>query len=146
MFRSTTTSLAVRVQTTGDAAVKTLDVFVDGQLCPSVKATRNPTSAELVLFENQPAAGKEIVIYLPHGQEVVITAIGLDVGAELVEATLRFARPLPVVFYGSSVCQGSGAIHPSKTYPALLGRDLNVDFVNLVSAEREKPNPKSWNS
>jgi len=42
-----------------------------------------------------------------------------------------FAKSLPVVFYGSSVCQGSGAVHAGETYEAILCRKLNLDFVNL---------------
>ena len=45
--------------------------------------------------------------------------------------TTRMPGRLPVVFYGSSVCQGSGALNPGQTYPAILGRELNLDFVNL---------------
>ncbi len=61
----------------------------------------------------------------------MVQAIGVDEQTRFSAPEHRYARPLPVVFYGSSVCQGSGALNPGQTYPAILGRALDLDFVNL---------------
>jgi lysophospholipase L1-like esterase len=86
---------------------------------------------ELVLFEGLGGEEKEIVVYLPHLQEVVVRAIGVDEGTRFRAPEPQYANPLPVVFYGSSVCQGSGSSSPGQTYEAILCRELNLDFVNL---------------
>ena len=86
---------------------------------------------EMVLFKDLDRQEKEIVIYLPHLQEVIVKAIGVDAGTKFSAPDHKYARPLPVVFYGSSVCQGSGALNPGQTYEAILCRELNLDFVNL---------------
>jgi lysophospholipase L1-like esterase len=43
----------------------------------------------------------------------------------------KYGKPLPVVFYGSSVCQGSGGLKPGMSYEAIVCRKLNLDFINL---------------
>ena len=85
---------------------------------------------DLVLFENKDRSLKDITIYLPHGHEVRVFAVGVDADAEL-KTPPAFALKRPVVCYGSSVLQGTGAKHPAKTYPAAMARRLNLDFVNL---------------
>jgi lysophospholipase L1-like esterase len=47
----------------------------------------------------------------------------------------------PLICYGSSVLQGTGVEHPSKTYPAVLARRLNLDFVNLGFGGAGKAEP-----
>jgi lysophospholipase L1-like esterase len=85
---------------------------------------------DLVVFEHKDRAWKDVTIYLPHNFEVRVFAVGLDSEAEL-RAPPAFALSRPIVCYGSSVLQGTGAAHPSHTYPAAAARRLNLDFVNL---------------
>src|SRR5208337_1165933 len=51
------------------------------------------------------------------------------------EAHIRPARAYalsrPVVFYGTSITQGGCASRSGMSYQAILGRMLNIDFVNL---------------
>src|SRR5208283_5052762 len=42
-----------------------------------------------------------------------------------------WALPRPVVFYGTSITQGGCASRSGMSYQAILGRMLNIDFVNL---------------
>ncbi|HVJ69088.1 MAG TPA: SGNH/GDSL hydrolase family protein [Caulifigura sp.] len=141
VFRSNTTKLAIRLESSDSAAVKAVDAFIDGQPGESSFTRRTDQQAELLLFDHQKAAAKDITIYLPHGQEVIVTALGLDSGATIEPVQHTFARPLPVVYYGSSVCQGSGAVHPGQTYPAILSRELNLDFINLGFGGAGKAEP-----
>jgi hypothetical protein len=85
---------------------------------------------DLVLFEKRDRTQADITIYFPHKEEVRVLAVGVDADARLTSST-AFALKRPFVCYGSSVMQGSGATHPSRTYPAALARRLNLDFVNL---------------
>jgi lysophospholipase L1-like esterase len=129
-MRCNTTKLAVQTAPTSGGRKK-FDVYIDGQLCKHSAAETSSDENTLILFEGLDDHEKEIIIYLPHVQEVEITAIGVDPNTKFGAPEHRFARSLPVVFYGSSVCQGSGALNPAQTYEAILCRDLNLDFVNL---------------
>jgi hypothetical protein len=124
------TTLGIRVQAAHEHTRRCFfDAFVNGEYAGSVSAD-GTQRVDLVLFEKKDRAWKDITIYLPHNFEVRAFAIGLDGDAEL-RTPPAFALKKPIVCYGSSVLQGTGAAHPSKTYPAEVARRLNLDFVNL---------------
>lgn len=131
LLRCTTTRLALRAESASGGGIKAFDVYVDGQPCQPKVVEKAGSEAELLLFQGEDTREKEIVIYLPHLQEIKISAIGVDQEAKFSKPEHKYDRSLPVVFYGSSVCQGSGANHPGQTYEAILCRELNLDFVNL---------------
>lgn len=137
---STTSRLAIRVQTV-PAQTKPcfIDAYIDGAYVDSAKALgTQPT--ELLLFEGKGRGQKNITLYLPNNHEIRVLAVGVDADAEL-KPPPAFAVKAPVVCYGSSVLQGTGAAHPSKTYPAALARRLNLDFVNLGFGGAGKAEP-----
>lgn len=105
------------------------DAFVNGEYAGSV-SVEGTQRVDLVMFEHKERAWKDVTIYLPHKYEVRVFAVGLDPDAEL-RAPPAFALKRPIVCYGSSVLQGTGALHPAHTYPAAAARRLNLDFVNL---------------
>jgi len=131
MMKCTTTKLAVQAEAVNGGGLRKFDAYVNGQPCKPAVAEKARNETEMVLFQNLDDREKEIVIYLPHLQGVVVKAIGVDPQTRFSAPAHLYARPLPVVFYGSSVCQGSGAVHPGQSYEAILCRDLNLDFVNL---------------
>jgi len=61
----------------------------------------------------------------------LIIAVGVDKDTVFRTPVPSFKKPSPIVFYGSSVCQGTGASRSGMTYEAHLARELGVDFVNL---------------
>ncbi len=105
------------------------DAFVNGKHAGSVSA-EGTQRVDLVIFEHKDRAWKDVTIYLPHKHEVRVFAVGVDADAEL-RPPPAFALKRPIVCYGSSVLQGTGAAHASSTYPAASARRLNLDFVNL---------------
>ena len=105
------------------------DAFVNGEYAGSV-SSEGTQRVDLVLFEHKDRAWKDVTIYLPHKHEVQVFAVGLDSDAAL-RTPAAFALKRPIVCYGSSVLQGTGAAHPAHTYPAAAARRLNLDFVNL---------------
>lgn len=125
------TALGLKVVASNGGSGKGFAVYVNGtfQGSAGVRATNGET--DLVLFQGLDRKPKEIIIYLPHRQDVVVKAIGVDANTKFSPPAHKFARPLPIVFYGSSVCQGNGASNPGMTYEAILARDLNLDFINL---------------
>jgi hypothetical protein len=124
------TALAIRVQALHEHGKNCFfDAFVNGEYAGSV-SVEGTQRVDLVMFEHKERAWKDVTIYLPHKHEVQVFAVGLDPDAEL-RAPPAFALTRPIVCYGSSVLQGSGALHPAHTYPAAAARRLNLDFVNL---------------
>jgi lysophospholipase L1-like esterase len=81
-------------------------------------------------FTGKTAARREISFYLPYGRPLAIKSIVLPAGARLWPAR-PYAVAKPVVYYGSSITQGSAAANPGGTYLALLSRWLDADFINL---------------
>lgn len=139
-FSSTTSRLSLRVEVVqAQKKPAYFDAYVDGERAGSAGAT-GPKTAELVLFSGRDRRPKEITIYLPHTSEVRVSAVGIDPVARVGPAA-EFALPAPLVCYGSSVLQGTGAEHPSTTYPAVLARRLNLDFVNLGFGGAGKAEP-----
>lgn len=139
-FASTTSRLAIRVQTT-PAQTKPcfIDTYIDDDYVSSANALGvEPT--ELLLFAGQGRGRKNITIYLPNNHEIRVLAVGIEADAEL-KPPPAFAVKTPIVCYGSSVMQGTGAAHPAKTYPAVVARRLNLDFVNLGFGGAGKAEP-----
>ena len=105
------------------------DLYVDGQYRNSAW----PDAKGLIQREWALGEGRrmrEVTLYLPLYKAVSIERLVLDPGATLAAPT-PMARPRPVVFYGSSITQGGCAENPGLSYPAILGRSLNLDFINL---------------
>lgn len=139
-FVATTARLALRVEVpagTGKPAM--FDAYVDGEYAGS-GSLKGPKSAELVLFKGRDSRPTEITIYLPNVAEARVRAVGIDAGAA-VQPARPFAATAPLVCYGSSVLQGTGSEHPGKTYPAVVARRLNLDFVNLGFGGAGKAEP-----
>jgi lysophospholipase L1-like esterase len=81
-------------------------------------------------FGDAPRLKREITLYLPLYSGVKVLAIGVDANA-VIEQAAPFALPKPVVLYGTSITQGCCASRPGKSFEAIVGRRLNIDFVNL---------------
>lgn len=139
-FTCDTSRLAIRVQMTHPQRRCFLDAFVNGQYAGSVTAS-STQRVDLVFFEHKGRTAKEVTIYLPHMQEVRVFGVGVDADAQFKPAP-AFALAKPLVCYGSSVLQGAGAAHPAQTYPAILARELNLDFINLGFSGAGKAEPE----
>jgi hypothetical protein len=73
---------------------------------------------------------REVTLYLPLYKAVTLQGITLDADSK-IEEPAPYAIQNPVVFYGSSITQGGCAENPGLSFTAILGRRLNVDFINL---------------
>ena len=74
---------------------------------------------------------RECMVYLPLYNGVQNLEIGIPEGATCTLPTTRPAGMKPVVFYGTSIVQGSAASRPGMTYPAMLCRRLDQTMINL---------------
>ena len=110
-FSCNSTALGIRAQAPHEHNKPCfIDCFLNGEYAGSVNA-KGTQRVDLVFFENKDRAWKDITIYLPNNVEVQVLAIGLDTDAEL-KPPPPFALNRPIVCYGSSVLQGTGAAHP----------------------------------
>lgn len=81
-------------------------------------------------FSDRPRSEREITLYLPPYLGVKVLAVGVDADAT-ISPPVSFALQKPIVFYGTSITQGCCASHSGMSYEAIVGRRLNIDFVNL---------------
>lgn len=140
-FTSDTSRLVLRVQAAQPPGKPChFDTYVNGAFAGAARL-RGTQTVEVVLFEKPEREPRDITIYLPNNSEVRVLVVGLDRDATL-KSPPAFARSAPMICYGSSVLQGTGAAHPATTYPAALARRLNLDFVNLGFGGAGKAEPE----
>jgi lysophospholipase L1-like esterase len=73
---------------------------------------------------------REYKLYLPSYNGVEKVEIGVPKGAKFGKYSER-SKSKPIVFYGSSIVQGSASSRPGMTYVAQLGRRLSAPVINL---------------
>jgi|YelNatPaOPRAMG01_1025707.scaffolds.fasta_scaffold67527_2 lysophospholipase L1-like esterase len=122
-----------------------VDLYVDGAYRSTAVADKESKPGRITEFTyfkapDKPRLAREIVLYLPTYFPVQIHGIGLDKAAKVWKPA-SFALPKPIVFYGTSITQGGCASRPGMAYQAILGRKLNVDFVNLGFSGAGKGEP-----
>lgn len=140
-LKCSTSQLAIKIQAvTAKGKPCFVDAYIGREFAGSA-SVRGTKEQSLLLFTNRNHRVKDITIYLPNNHEVCVSAIGVDEDAKLNKPG-EFRLDAPLVCYGSSVLQGTGATHPSKTYPAALARHLNFDFVNLGFGGAGKAEPE----
>lgn len=83
---------------------------------------------------------RDITINLPLYSSVSQLYIGLDKDACL-EHGEKYKNEKPVIYYGSSITQGGCASRAGNSYPAIISRRLNIDFVNLGFSGNAKGEP-----
>lgn len=88
-----------------------------------------------------PSTPTEYLLYLPLYHAVTLLEIGVDRGAKLVAAPDRPAERKPIVFYGTSITQGGCASRAGMCHPAILGRWLDREVINLGFSGAGKMEP-----
>ena len=73
---------------------------------------------------------RDIVLNFPLTANIKELYIGLRAGSEILPGS-EYKYKKPIVFYGSSIVHGEGAMRPGNAYPAIISRRLDTDFVNL---------------
>ena len=69
---------------------------------------------------------KDIKIVFPHSVVACVECIEITDAAYIVPVK----KGKTIVFYGDSITQGFDALHPSKTYAAMLAEALEAEFIN----------------
>ena len=110
------------------------DLYIDGEFGSRfVKEFRMPydmhDSYEQIVY----LAGdnmRSFTINFPVHAVVESLEIGLKPGSAL-EAPTPYRDIDPVLFYGSSIVHGTAATRPGTIYPAMISREMNLDFRNI---------------
>ena len=150
-FRTDSTSVAIRVEYQGPANMLNMhaygqtgvDLYIDGAYRSTAIAPRDATAGRIVehaYFADLPKSFREITLYLPLYARANVVSIGLEEDA-VIENPRRFANPKPVVYYGTSITQGGCASRAGLTYQSIIGRQLNLDHVNLGFSGNGKGEP-----
>jgi hypothetical protein len=84
---------------------------------------------EWTAFSNRPKNERTFLLNLPLFNAVTALSIGVSAGASF--KIVPNARGKSVVFYGTSIVNGGCASRPGMTYPAIIGRALDCETVNL---------------
>ena len=153
-FRTDSTALAVRLEYPSPPDMRNMhafgqtgvDLYVDGAYWGTATADQEAKPGKIyehVYFDlhDQPRREREIVIYLSLYKPVRVDGVGIDTQAKVASAK-PFAVAKPVVFYGTSITQGGCASRSGTSYQAILGRMLNLDFVNLGFSGNGKGEPE----
>ncbi|MDD2491869.1 MAG: SGNH/GDSL hydrolase family protein [Bacteroidales bacterium] len=120
-----------------DTGIRGLDLYVlDGNKWRYV-GTAKPGAKESIsaFVRNGDNELKEYVAYLPLYDGVESLEIGVEPGS-LIEKPRNNSLTSnqdkkPVIFYGTSITQGGCASRPGMAYPAILGRMMNRETINL---------------
>ena len=105
------------------------------------QATEFPTNVAQ-LATGLKAAEAEYRIYFPLYNGVASVEIGVHKGAAFRIANRSDGKVAPVVIYGTSITQGGCASRPGMSYPAILGRRMNVPVINLGFSGNGKSEPE----
>ena len=91
------------------------------------------------LIKNLNGEEKEFMLYCPLYDGLVSLEIGID-----PEATLKKVerQKKPLLFYGTSITQGGCVSRPGMAYPAIIGRKLDRESINLGFSGNGRMDPE----
>jgi hypothetical protein len=118
----------------------TVDLVINGHLArqaatsagdsvrvnPATGESRVESGPAATIRFDLPAGDKDIEIWLPHYERVELVALRTD-----APIGVRSEERKRWIHHGSSISQGSNALSPSTTWPALAAGLAGVDLVNL---------------
>ncbi len=125
--------------------VSGLDLYVrDGAVWRWIGAGRpDAQSNEKELVKALPKGQHEFLLYLPLYNGVTRLEIGVPPRSMLAKAPARPAsHAKPICFYGTSITHGGCASRPGMAYPAILGRWLQRECINIGFSGNGKLEPE----
>lgn len=96
-----------------------------------------PTEAGVVTVEGTVELGeagttRHLTIYFPITTETKSVEIGVESGYDIAAHGVSYNDSVNrILFYGSSITQGGAVSKPGNTYVNTVGRNLNMDYLNL---------------
>jgi|SRR5271157_2676158 len=117
-----------------------VDLYVDGKFFQTYVPQRE--GYFISFAKTDPSREHSYTLYLPTYAAVKLISLGVEDEEVEIAPPRPFAVGKPVVFYGSSITQGAFADRPGLAYPAIIGRMLNVDIINLGFSGNGKGEPE----
>ena len=120
-----------------DTGIRGLDIYVlDGKVWRYVGTAKPGGKENLSAFiRSSDNTMREYIAYLPLYDGVESLEFGVEPGSSIDKprnpALTSMGDKKPVIFYGTSITQGGCASRPGMAYPAILGRMLNRESINL---------------
>lgn len=113
-------------------ALQGLDLYVKGKEGWRWAGIAKPSGLqnEAVILSGMSSTEREYMLYLPLHDAVDAVFIGVDQHAT-IKASPEAYQKKPIFFYGTSITQGSAVSRAGMTYPAIIGRSLNRETINL---------------
>ncbi|MVP02019.1 SGNH/GDSL hydrolase family protein [Paenibacillus lutrae] len=151
-FYSDTKELHVRVKLSGSAYLNNMtpmgqcgfDLYVgqpgNQQYCATASVGSSVTEYTYRLFKFTDRERRCLTLNFPLYQGVEELWIGTDQDASIWEAPV-YERTDKIVIYGTSITQGGCASRPGMSYPNILSRQLNMEFINLGFSGNGKGEP-----
>ncbi len=115
-----------------------VDLYMDGEFYSTFIPLQDGYFINFVKVD--PASEHEFTLYLP--TYATVKLLSLDVEDGEITPPSPLAIPKPIVFYGSSITQGAYASRPGLAYPAIIGRRLNAEIINLGFSGNGKGEPE----
>lgn len=84
-----------------------------------------------LLISDMDTISKEFLINLPLYNKTESLEIGIKKGFHIKKGNNNIKSEKPIVFYGTSITQGGSASRPGMSYPTIIGRNLNVEVLNM---------------
>lgn len=149
-FSSNSKSIKVRWSVRGNVSlnhmaptgVKGVDLYARGpkgwQWVGVGKPSGKKNEAEIVA--NMSSDTKEYLLYLPLYDGADSVSVGIEAGASIQSVAMPVRKP--IVFYGTSITQGACATRPGMAYPAIVGRELDKETINLGFSGNGKMDPE----
>lgn len=132
-FSTKSSSLSVKWDGAADTAgFSGVDLYVRHEGEWRWLSVGSPSSQEInerCLFEGLSEEERDYMLYLPLFHQLQKLEIGIPDNFELKATKPRKANP--IVFYGTSITQGSRASRAGMCYSAILGRRLDTPVINL---------------
>ena len=83
---------------------------------------------------------REFILYFPLYNDVVSLSVFLDKDAKIYEPQ-KYRDVKPILYYGASIDQGGCATRPDSSYPAMISKWNDIDFINLCFSGNCKGEP-----
>jgi len=107
-----------------------MDLYLDGEFKGLFQPPADRLENYTAVLETKQKKMQDVLIHLPPYGRIDSLEIGLDADAQLLSPE-DYKITTPVVFYGSSITHGATTSRPGTSYPNLLSRRLNFDYLNL---------------
>ena len=141
LFTSNTRSIKLRWKNKFDTrqvlmsplAVQGLDLYVrgpEGWRWAGVGRPAADKKNQAEVISGMSGKDKKFMLYLPMYDAIDSVFIPIESDAH-IKSTPGTSVKKPVFFYGTSITQGAAASRPGMAYPAIIGRALNRETINL---------------